>query len=248
MSKVFHILNGDALNEQFPKEIEGEVIIFRECLVDGELKGDTEEEFYHNRAEFLSKTYEEVNFQDYYQESVSEFEKIKSIPENSEINLWFEEDLFCQVNLWYCVYLILNNTKSAHLHLILPIDSPYSFGHLNNSALIKCYKSKVVLVQADKISELWIHYRSGNIEALHKTALDLKNKYTFILKAVEAHIASIPSDKHPGKPVETLQNIIEELSTYEFKPIFKEFSKREAIYGYGDLQVRKLLEDIKRKS
>ena len=36
---TFHILNGDALKSQFPERILGEIIVARECLVDGPVEG-----------------------------------------------------------------------------------------------------------------------------------------------------------------------------------------------------------------
>ena len=39
-SSTVHILNGDALLDRFPFGIEGEKIIMRECLIDGNIKGD----------------------------------------------------------------------------------------------------------------------------------------------------------------------------------------------------------------
>ncbi len=39
MRKQYHILNGDSLKEQFPENIQGDIIVARECLVDGNVKG-----------------------------------------------------------------------------------------------------------------------------------------------------------------------------------------------------------------
>ena len=45
---------------------------------------------------------------------VSEFEKIQNIEEGVDINLWFEDDLFCQVNFWFVISLLssLNHKNS----------------------------------------------------------------------------------------------------------------------------------------
>jgi len=48
-----------------------------------------------------------------------------------------------------------------------------------------------------------------------------------------------------GRPSQSLIRIINELNTVEFEPIFREFSKREDIYGFGDLQVKRLFNEIK---
>ena len=34
-SPVIHILNGNALGDQFPKDLPGETLVFRECLIEG---------------------------------------------------------------------------------------------------------------------------------------------------------------------------------------------------------------------
>ena len=66
MKKQYHILNGDALKEVFPKSIPGDLIITRECLVDGNVKGKNRNDFYRNRAEFLSNNYGDFKISDYY--------------------------------------------------------------------------------------------------------------------------------------------------------------------------------------
>jgi hypothetical protein len=40
---------------------------------------------------------------------------------------------------------------------------------------------------------------------------------------------------------------MDELGTTDFGLIFKEFNKREAIYGFGDLQVKRLLDGLLNK-
>ncbi len=67
-----------------------------------------------------------------------------------------------------------------------------------------------------------------------------------MLPAVEAHIARIPHKNDPGRPVKVILEIMNELKTEEFIPIFKEFSKRESIYGFGDLQVKTLVEKARK--
>jgi hypothetical protein len=44
----YHILNGDALKGQFPSEIPGQLIVARECLVDGDVSGESLSEFFRN--------------------------------------------------------------------------------------------------------------------------------------------------------------------------------------------------------
>jgi hypothetical protein len=47
-----------------------------------------------------------------------------------------------------------------------------------------------------------------------------------------------------GRPMNSLIGIIKDLHTTEFRPVFKEFCTREGIYGFGDLQVKRLFDEI----
>jgi len=246
MRKQYHILNGDSLKDQFPEKIQGETIVARECLVDGNVKGSSLAELFHSRAQFISQNYKGHKEQDYYKNTVPEFQKIQSITNNADINLWFEDDLFCQVNFWFTINLLNQCRKNNSIFLIRPKKhSQYGFGGLNKLELVSAYKNRLLLSEVDKIAKLWEIYQSDDIEKLLKTARELENKYPFILTAVKAHSQRIPKEGNLGKPSQTILQIMKELKTEEFGPIFREFSKRESIYGFGDLQVKRLFDEIK---
>ncbi|MBC8214119.1 MAG: DUF1835 domain-containing protein [Candidatus Marinimicrobia bacterium] len=246
MKKQYHILNGDSLKEQFPDGIQGELIVARECLVDGNVKGKDLNDFFHTRAEFISSNYNGYNEQDYFEKIVPEFQKMQNIPDNSDVNLWFEDDLFCQVNFWFVVHLLCKSIKNTTVFLIRPkVHSQYSFGGLNKSELISIYENRLELTELDKLANLWESYQIGDTTKLVDSARKLESKYPFILPAVEAHIERIPTMGNIGRPTESLVAIMKELETDEFGAVFREFSKRESIYGFGDLQVKRLFDEIK---
>lgn len=99
---TFNILNGDALAHSFPEaKIQGNVVVFREALIEGDLSGNNLSDLWRSRAR-----HHEVLEENYYQHVVKEIEKIFTAPDNSEFNLWFEFDLFCQVNMWFVISVI----------------------------------------------------------------------------------------------------------------------------------------------
>jgi len=245
MRKQYHILNGDSLKEQFPKNIQGEILVARECLVDGNVKGNSLSDFFKVRAEFISNNYDGYKEQDYFEKTVPEFHKIQNIPDNVDINLWFEDDLFCQVNFWFVINLLSKSHQNNHFFLIRPkAHSQYGFGGLNKSELVSIYESRLKLTELNKLAILWECYQINDTEKLIKTSRELKNAYPFILTAAEAHIERIPTNGELGRPSQSLIQIIEDLETDEFGPVFREFNKRESIYGFGDLQVKRLLDEI----
>ena len=65
---------------------------------------------------------------------------------------------------------------------------------------------------------------------------------------MKAHIERISTEENLGRPVQSLIQIMKELETEEFEPVFREFCIRESIYGFGDLQVKRLFDEIKNNS
>lgn len=247
MSKQVHILNGDALKAQFPDPISGDIIIVRECLVDGDVTGNTIKEFYSTRAKFLKSCLQENSTDFYYQKTVVEFEKIRELTEKSEINLWFEDDLFCQVNLWFVFHLLNKSGKSYSVNLVRPNEkNRYNFGGMSQSELIEAFQNKTKIEEYEYIefAKFWNLYQEKNIDKMLKIATKLNDKYSFILPAVIAFSELIPQNGRLSKPEQTLIQIKHELNTTEFEPVFKEFCKREAIYGFGDLQVKRILDKL----
>ncbi len=243
--KIYHILNGDALLERFPEPIPGERIVARECLVDGDVSCENLEDFFSTRASFLSRNYGETE-QFYIEHVVPEFQKIQNIKNESEINLWFEKDLFCQVNFWFVVHLLHNSgLHTDNVYLVLPkAHSPYSFAHLNNKELQEALDERLPLQNLNSFSDLWLSYQHNELEKLTQISQGMADSFPFISSAVEAHIQRLPSEKDPGRVVESLKQIMEDLDDPSFGPVFREFCNREAIYGFGDLQVKRIYDEI----
>lgn len=248
MQPQYHILNGDALKEQFPKSIQGKIIVAREALVDGNVEGKSLEEFYETRATFISSHYAGYSKENYFEKTVSEFEKIQAIPSEVDINLWFEDDLFCQVNFWFVVYLLNKNGQKNSIFLVRPKEhTQYGFGGLDESELISIYENRLSIGQNElhKIALLWEHYKNNDTEKLLQTVKELGKNYAFMLPAIDAHLQRFPSEGKLDRPTASLIQIMNELKSEEFAPVFREFSKRESIYGFGDLQVRRLFDEVK---
>ena len=246
MSAEYHILNGDALKHQFPTAITGDLIIARECLIEGPTQETDFDRFFKKRAEFIAKTYAETE-ENYLKKVKFEFQKILDIKENCEINLWFEHDLFCQVNFWFVSTLIAENPHLNKVFLVMPDElSQFGFGGLSKTELIEAYKHRKSINNIQYFAALWRYYQNNDLEELKLAARNLQKEFPFLLPAVEAHIARIPHKNDPGRPVKVILEIMNELKTEEFIPVFKEFGKRESIYGFGDLQVKTLVEKARK--
>ncbi len=245
--KEFHILNGDALKEQFPDYLNGELIVARECLVDGNVSAHSLNQLFEVRASYLNKTYDsEMGF--YQQKVIPEFRKIISLPQNSAINLWFEDDLFCQVNLWFVSSLIQESVHPYQVFLVRPhTDIRYGFGGLDTDGLAEAYQSKAPLSDDNLrlFSSLWELYQNKNHAGILSVATMHSKQFPFLEEAAKANYDRFPADGSPGRPEQTLLDIMKETGADEFGSVFREFHKRESIYGFGDLQVKRLFDELR---
>jgi hypothetical protein len=116
-----HVLSGDSLLEPFKDSgIAGEVAVFRECLVDGPLRANSLDEFFQVRSSYLSDPNDEKD--GFYESDVRpEIEKILSASKDQEICLWFEHELFCQVNLWF----LLCEIREHRVFVVSPPSEPF---------------------------------------------------------------------------------------------------------------------------
>ena len=244
MKNVYHILNGDSLRRQFPRGLHGAILVTRECLIDGEVKGNGIEELFKTRAKFIRSCHGNDGEAFYYGKVVTEFRKMQNIPGGADVNLWFEDDLFCQVNFWFVMNLLSDGLNNRIFFLVRPKKgSEYSFGGMNASELMEAYRDRIKMEasEAHMIGGLWNLYQVNDFDEMINSAMKLNSRFPFILPAIQAHIDRIPAAGKPGKVARLLTDITNDLGTTEFEPVFKEFGKRAGIYGFGDTQIRRLL-------
>lgn len=241
---TYHILNGDALKDQFPDQIEGEIIVAREAMIDGPVHPKSLEELFQLRAKFISESYDLHN---YAEITIPEISRIVDIA-HGEVNLWFEDDLFCQTNLWFVCSLIYQ--KDVAVSLVRPHTSlEYGFGGLDTDGLLNAYEKKQSMsqVNVNQFALLWFAYRNNDIERLLKLGVQVHADFPFVMKAIEAHFERLPDGGTPGLPERIIREIIAEIGSDNFGKVFREFSKRAAIYGYGDLQVKRIFDRVQGK-
>jgi len=161
---IFHVLPGDSTASDFKNTgIEGEVIVCRECLIVGPADADTYFEFWERRARFILAEYGEDEIE-YHENVADELAKLLDLPPGSEVNLWFEYELFCCVNMWFCLDLLRNT--GACVYRVEPAvrtvrDKWKGFGNLNAGDLKICFAARNKF-SSDDInlgSDLWNAYK-----------------------------------------------------------------------------------------
>ncbi|GLX79825.1 hypothetical protein tinsulaeT_31650 [Thalassotalea insulae] len=240
-----HILNGDALRECFPPSLSGEIIVARECLVDGDVKGDTFDQLMTNRAAFIEQ-YPECSKEQYLQSTVPEFKKILALAPDRQVVCWFEQDLFCQVNFWYVCSLLIDNPQLI-VYLVRPNKgNEYSFAHMSTRQLIVAFDNKQQLTkeQLKLFAGLWFAYQQQNWQQLESTAAQLSSDFLFVKPAVDAQLARLPDANGLGLPERELLAIMRRQQHLTFTAVFQEFYQSMALYSFGDLQVKAMYDRL----
>lgn len=246
---TYHILNGDYLAGQLRQtKINQDFIVCRECLIEGDLSADTSADFWTTRARYISETYN-VSSKEYFSKTVSEFDKLSNLPDYSEVCLWFENDLFCQTNMWFIISRLVHQ-PTLKIFRVFPriehkADTWKGFGIATAENLEQAYHSKIQFSAQDLAlgTNLWKAYQMGDFDKLMKLATIKSECFDYLKEVCQAHIDRFPADKTLGRPESTIQEIIQTQST-AFEVVFTEFTKREGIYGFGDLQVKHMYDRL----
>jgi Domain of unknown function (DUF1835) len=243
---TYHVLNGDCLAEQLRQtSINQDFIVCRECLIDGNVNSDNLNNFWKIRADFIVESYCET-VDGYFEKVVKEFEILTNLPKNSEVCLWFENDLFCQVNMWFVLSML---PKQADLKVfrVFPIIENgqlwKGFGNATLSSLENAYFSKVQFEQKDLDLgvNLWEAYQKRDLQNLKQLSKMSSNCFEYLQEVCQAHIDRFPTNNSLSRPEQLIKDILKSKSM-EFQEVFQAFSEKEGIYGFGDLQVKSIFE------
>lgn len=226
---TFHILNGDCLAEKFPKNLEGESIIWREALIDGPV---SEDDFFENRKKFITENYDSES--NYDELVVKEFQKMQDLPEDSAVFFWFEDDLFCQVNFWFLISSL--NLGKINIFRVFPKDTEKGFAESDENDLLKLFHSakEINYTERKLISNLWIDFQQNNL--LKETSSEIVRNLEELITANE--------NRFNG----TLENQIKVIqkTAKSFEEFFKIFNQKYPIYGFGDLQLKRCIDQFSR--
>lgn len=236
----YNVLPGDSLVEEFRKTgIDGEMIVFRDALIVGPVDAKAPDEFWDERAQFILTEYAEDEIV-FHERVADEIEKLAEITEDDEVTLWFEYELFCSVNMWFCLAKLADSGANIYRAepAVLSEDDRWSgFGKLGTDELQRCFDSRQLFTRGDlKLgAELWNAFRFRDLDRLRELLNSDSPRFPYLAEVIQA---AIDIDT---KPLEILAEIRSEGVT-DLSAIFPEFTKRGGVYGFGDLQVQRLVE------
>jgi hypothetical protein len=239
---IYHVLPGDGQVEEFKKsKIDGEMIVCREALVCGPIDAENLDDFWRERAQFIVSEYGEDEIE-YHEKVANELSKLAEVTSDDEVNLWFEYELFCSVNMWFCLSLL--GETQVEVYRVEPIgldkDKRWDgFGYFDATDLKAAFELRTKFSKEEVYlgKSLWNSYRRRDYNALKSFGRDERPCFPYLKEVIAA---AAEQDIRP-------REILREIRAHgenDFEKIFIEFKKRSGVYGYGDLQVQRLLDRL----
>nr|WP_067059913.1 DUF1835 domain-containing protein [Mucilaginibacter sp. L294] len=255
MNPILHILNGDATFAGFEQTgLDGDVIIWREVLSEGPLSEDIESgKFWQERAAWISKTFNDTP--EHYNDSmVAQLEKFSQ--PYDEVNLWFEFDLHCQVNLLGVMMLLSQKTdlSGPAVYLICPSEVPgvadfRGMGQLDGEQLESLYDNiRVQLGEYDfeLATEAWDLYVAGDAAKLEEwlNATAFWSNMHCLKPAMQAHLKRLQRNANGLNYIEQVLLDIYNTGIKTRPEIYAAFWSADKIYGMGDSEINTYLDKL----
>lgn len=242
--KILHILNGDSTAETFSKaNIPGDIMVWREILSEGPVLSDINSvEFWSERENFICSEYNDTS-ERYMKIVIDELNKLNNINKFDEIVLWFEHDLFCQINLIFLINYIYNKGFTGNLSVV-NIDDFFKpgfkgIGELRSEDFIILYEKRLSLNIEDieAANEAWAIYSSSNPSLLNDISEINFGNLKYLKNALERHKQRFPFVGNGLNKIQSdLLNIIAQ-KKQTLSEVVTAYLKSDFVYGIGDSQV-----------
>lgn len=241
---MLHILNGGATETTLARtSIPGSRFSFRDALIEGPAPAITGSEWRRLRVEHLMAAYG-VEIEKCESDFQRQDEVFDSFKRHEEVTLWFESDLFCQLNLLFildwCARHDLGNTT---LSLICIGEFPgrpnfRGLGELDPDELASLFEQRVPVTQAVLIlaTQAWDAYRSKDPQKLEALVQSDNDDLPFLNSALKLHLARFPSVLNGLNRIENKALALIAAGAVSFGDLFPRFIESEADYGLGDSQ------------
>jgi hypothetical protein len=242
---MLHIHNGDStagtLKEfGFP----GEHNAFQEVLMEGPTPGGLPpEEWIEVRAQFLADAYD-LKLENCEKDCREQEAWLRTFPEHDETILWFEHDLFCQINLIYLLdWFSRQSMGKTKLSLICVGEFPgkpdfRGLGELTGEQLVSLFdkRHEVTDMELSLAARAWAAYCSADPREIARLIHENTSVMPFLRHALRLHLMRFPSVWNGLGRIENTALEMISSGAIGFKSLFPRFGKAEPVYGLGDSQ------------
>lgn len=242
---MLHILNGDSTADILKQSgVQGEMLSWREALMVGPTPQNLPlDQWIEVRAKHLAEAYA-LTFDECKRDLSTLYAGLQTFSQHDEVVLWFEHDLFCQVNLIHVLdWFSRQPPGKTKLSLICIGEFPgrenfRGLGELTPVQLASLFDHRHEVTSAEKnlVSDAWAAYCSPNPQALINFIEKDTSALAFLKSALFKHLARFPSLRNGLGTIENKALELIAIGVENFHWLFPKFGIAEPIYGLGDAQ------------
>jgi len=241
-----HVLNGDATLTSFRESgIPGEIVVCREMMCEGKVKcTDDMNAFFETRSKHLEYHYG-IDKQTYYAHVVSELEKLKLAATTEEVVLWFEADLFCQINLLFVLHYLRTQLIRLPLISLVSIDRHPEVPEFKGLGMLlpenfpPLFEQRILLDDADLelAANVWQAYCEGEPLTLEAMSKAPSGHLIYLGQALTAHLQRLPSVENGLNAIQSYFLRKVSMCPMRWYDLYAQFWEDMKIYGFGDFQL-----------
>ncbi len=248
--KPLHITNGTSLTNYLNDlNVKGEMLTWQGMLCEGPTIEDVNsEEFLNVRAKFFSSFY---NIDLDIDTIISELDVLNHTENYTEINLWFEYDLFCHINMLAVIKLLQQKQFNLPIYLICSgrvegSSNLKGLSELSSKQLRNHYKNKIKLTSEDLqlAVTLWGIY-CGKDHNLFKPFIVQSSSFNYLSNCLKAHLERFPDNVSGLNIFE--RNILEIVKNNTIKSkhhLLGYTLNYQGYYGFGDMQISRIIKKL----
>lgn len=245
-----HITNGTSLTNYLRElDFTEDILTWQEMLCEGPtIPAINSREFFAIRRKFL-KTYYDIEVNSH--ELQAELSKLNNVDKYSEINLWFEYDLFCHINLLGVINLLHQKEIKKPLYLICSgrvkgEKSLKALTELTPQQIQSHYANRIKITKADieLAIALWRTY-CGKDHNILKPYIVTKSSFEYMSNCLKAHLKRFP---HYQSGLGTLEahilNLVKQNDVRSENHLLGYCLNYQGYYGYGDMQLKRKIKEL----
>jgi hypothetical protein len=254
MSSQLHITNGDSFTHRLKKlKLKGEIITWREMLCEGKTETSVgSEAFWKTRFEFLHKNYN-ISKSWFVEKTLKEYRSLCNHKQQDEIILWFEYDLFCQINMLAVISWLKTHRRHVQISLVCSgyeddSNRLYGLNELTDEQIHAHFKSRVALSQNDieYADYVWQLYCSDNPIRLENLSDFELYQFNYLEDALKAHLRRFPAIKNGLNEIENrVLQVAAEGKSSSKKALMRALLQDQGWYGFGDTQYQRVLKNLR---
>jgi hypothetical protein len=210
------------------------------------------ESFWKTRFEFLNKNYK-ISKSWFVEKTLKEYRSLCNHKQQDHIVLWFEYDLFCQINMLAVLSWLKTHRRHAEISLVCSgkeddSDKFYGLSELSDEKLMALYKDRTMLTQDDieYADYVWQLYCSDNPIRLENLINNDNFQFEYLSDALKTHLKRFPTIKNGLNELENhILDVAASQKPRSKKELLGNLLTDQGFYGFGDSQYERIITSLK---